>query len=75
MADPDLELRWEGRGGGVIYLPCWLFSLLLFLLFYTKDKPLPLIRHCVSNSLFVPHLGHISRIQQCNENCPLASLA
>ena len=33
VVDPDLELR--GREG-LIYLPCWLFSLLLFLPFLPK---------------------------------------
>ena len=31
VADLDLQLR-----GGLIYLPCWLFSLWSFLLFYPK---------------------------------------
>ena len=31
VADPDLE-----PAGGLIYLPCWPFSLLSFLLFYPK---------------------------------------
>ena len=35
LGDPDLELRGE-VGGGLIYLPDWLFSLLSFLLFYPK---------------------------------------
>ena len=33
VADPDVEGRGEG-GGGLIYLLCWSFSLLSFLLFY-----------------------------------------
>ena len=37
MADPDLELRGVG-GGGLIYLPCWLFSLLSFLHFFPKIR-------------------------------------
>ena len=36
VADPDLKLK--GRGAVLIYLPCWLFSLLSFLLFFTKNK-------------------------------------
>ena len=34
VADPDLELRKEGPV--LIYLPCWLFSFLSFLLFLSK---------------------------------------
>ena len=39
MADPDLELRGVGGGGGggLIYLPCWLFSLLSFLHFLPQN--------------------------------------
>ena len=35
-ADPDLEL--SGGGGGFIYLPCRLFSVLSFLLFLPKIR-------------------------------------
>ena len=37
MTDQDLDEGGWGWGG-LIYLPCWLFSLLLFLLFLTKIR-------------------------------------
>ena len=42
VADPDLELRGRGGGGGfLIYLPCWPFFLRSFLLFLAKIKGVP----------------------------------
>ena len=44
VADPDLELRGLGRGGGgvvLIYLPCRPFSLQSFLLFLPKIRRTP----------------------------------
>jgi len=39
VAVPDLELRRAGGAGAVLtYVPCWLFSLLSFLPFFTQNK-------------------------------------
>ena len=59
VADQDLEL---GEGGGLIYLPCWLFSFLSFLLFFTQNKgprapPLDLPLVCQPFTFNHGHLG------------------
>ena len=41
VGDPDLELRGGGGGGFLIYLHCWPFPLLSFLLVLPKIGGLP----------------------------------